>query len=138
VYKIMKEKIDELKNQIQEELLKDVPDEERLKKIAHQLSILRLKKGVRLGTFGSALCALKMNYKVERKGWNGKGMFLVYFSPLAHKAEMLSVEGHGTYPLAAFILMKTVDNLWIPWLASESDVLADDWYVVCDEDEEVK
>lgn len=81
--------------------------------------------------FGTALQALKLKQKVAREGWNGKGMYLVYYSPVAHGAEMLSVEGLNlSYPLLPFILMKTADEKLVPWLASQTDLLAEDWTIV--------
>lgn len=80
--------------------------------------------------FGSALTALRNNYKVARDGWNGKGMYLVYFSPVAHGMEILKVEGQCEKPLLPFILMKTSDDMLVPWLASQTDILAEDWTVV--------
>jgi hypothetical protein len=81
--------------------------------------------------FGQAIELLKQGNKVARQGWNGKRMFLVYFSPVAHSAEMLSVEGLGhSYPLLPYILMKTADDMLVPWLASQTDILSEDWEVV--------
>lgn len=81
--------------------------------------------------FGTAIVALKNKYKVAREGWNGKGMYLIYFSPVANGIEKLQVEGLGTdHPLLPFILMKTVDGMLVPWLASQTDILAEDWTVV--------
>lgn len=80
--------------------------------------------------FGVALSALKSGQRVARKGWNGKGMYLVHFSPVAHAMETLKVEGHDTKPLLPFILMKTADEMFVPWLASQTDILAEDWNVI--------
>lgn len=85
-------------------------------------------------SFGQALDYLKKEKKrVARKGWNGKGMYLVYFSPVAHRMDMLALEGgreNECLPLLPFILMKTADNMWVPWLASQTDILAEDWELV--------
>lgn len=66
--------------------------------------------------FSEALNLLKGNKKVYRSGWNGKGMWL--------QIEYPSVYGKVTLP---FIMMKTADNNFVPWLASQTDILADDW-----------
>lgn len=83
-------------------------------------------------TFGLAIEALKKGLRVARTGWNGKGMFLAYFSPVkenpAYADGMSIVE--ITHPLLPFIAMKTADDMWVPWLASQTDVLAEDWTVV--------
>jgi hypothetical protein len=81
--------------------------------------------------FGGALAALRDNKKVQRAGWNGKGMFLVMFSPVAHGMDdAFEIGGHGVLPLLPFIVMKTADDKWVPWLASQTDLLAEDWCIV--------
>lgn len=69
--------------------------------------------------FGEALDALKKGYKVARAGWNGKGMWLSMQVPDAHSKMSLP-----------YIYMKTADNHLVPWLASQTDVLAEDWMMV--------
>lgn len=84
-------------------------------------------------TFGMAIEALKLGRKVARTGWNGKSMYLVHFSPVSHGLEMLTVydkEEGTTLPLLPFILMKTADNCYVPWLASQTDILAEDYSIV--------
>jgi len=86
-----------------------------------------------VGSFGSALEELKNGNRVARTGWNGKGMYLTYFSPVAHGMEMLNIwdcENGTEKPLLPFIMMKTADDMYVPWLASQSDMLASDWLVV--------
>ncbi len=77
--------------------------------------------------FGSALAAIKMGMKVSRTGWNGKGMFLRLNwnqSPTV-KFE----QKNSGYEVLPFIVMKTADNKLVPWLASQTDLLAEDWIV---------
>lgn len=76
--------------------------------------------------FSDALQDLKNTHRIWRKGWNGKGMYLILFSPVAENLEILSVY-NVKYPLAPFIIMKTADNMHVPWLASQTDILANDW-----------
>ena len=60
-------------------------------------------------------------------------MWLVHFSPVSHGLEMLTVydkEEGTTLPLLPFILMKTADNCYVPWLASQTDILAEDYSIV--------
>ena len=78
-------------------------------------------------TYSQALDHLKNNVKMQRSGWNGKGMYLIYFSPVANGQEQLNIEGDQKLPLLPFIVMKTADNMFVPWLASQTDILADDW-----------
>ena len=76
--------------------------------------------------FGQAIEALKQGKKVAREGWNGKGMYLIYASPVAHNLETPFVYD-SELPL---ILLKTAGYMYIPWLASQTDMLAEDWEVV--------
>lgn len=73
--------------------------------------------------FGEAIRCLKAGGRVGRSGWNGKGMWLKL------------VEGYQVGPdlhilgrqLLPWIGMKTADGSFVPWLASQSDMLAEDW-----------
>jgi hypothetical protein len=84
--------------------------------------------------FGSAITALKNGYKVAREGWNGKGMFL-YHVP-ANKYQFTTTIGEsiadsdGKVEYGAYIAMKTAQGNVVPWLASQTDVLAEDWTVI--------
>lgn len=81
-------------------------------------------------SFSDALRTLKNGFKVSRSGWNGKGMYLKYFSPSAHGfADAFEIEGEAK-PLLPFIVMKTADDMYVPWLASQTDILAKDWCIV--------
>lgn len=74
-------------------------------------------------TFGQALDHLKEGDRVSRAGWNGKDMWLKL------------VEGYQVGPdkhvlgrrLLPWIGMKTADGSFVPWLASQTDLLAEDW-----------
>ncbi len=79
--------------------------------------------------FGNAVNAMEVGKKVARKGWNGKGMFLFIVAGDAWGFES-DIEGIDGLCGAPFICMKTADNKLIPWLASQSDVLAEDWQEV--------
>jgi hypothetical protein len=83
--------------------------------------------------FGMAIEAMKLGHKVARSGWNGNGMYLVLFDPARDNLQTLSITcGERTMPLALqpFIVMKTVQNTYVPWLASQTDMLSDDWRLV--------
>lgn len=82
-------------------------------------------------SFGHAVEAMKAGEKVRRAGWNGKGMWL----SLVSEMEWSTVSRHlgGTAVGAEYlpwIGMKTADNHFVPWLASQMDMLADDWQVI--------
>lgn len=66
--------------------------------------------------FGEAVDRLKMNQRVARSGWNGKNMYLELQTPDA-KSKM-------TLP---YIYMYTAQGDLVPWLASQTDILATDW-----------
>lgn len=78
--------------------------------------------------FGQAIDSMGSGYKVSRQGWNGKGMFL-FLIPIDWEfySDIEGIEGLPTEP---FICMKTADNKLIPWLASQADLLAEDWGIV--------
>lgn len=74
---------------------------------------------------GKAISELKSGKKVFRRGWNGKGMYL-FLIPIDWEF-YTDIEGIEDLPTAPFVCMKTADNKLIPWLASQADLLADDW-----------
>ena len=85
-------------------------------------------------TFGDALELLKAGKKVARAGWNGKGMFLFLVPGSNFKVNrppLLGIYTEGTeINYCPHIDMKTADDKIVPWLASQTDVLAEDWGVV--------
>lgn len=92
-------------------------------------------------TFGEAIEALKKGYRVSRKGWNGKGMFLFLHDGM----ECKSVEGpenvyiqtinelnekNGSVKFVPVICMKAAnDEVVVGWLASQTDMLSNDWTI---------
>ena len=84
--------------------------------------------------FGEAVRAMKHGQRVSREGWNGKGMFVFLVSGSSfnvNRPPLLGIypEGHAIQ-YRAHIDMKTVDGSIVPWVASQSDILAEDWEVV--------
>lgn len=77
-------------------------------------------------TFGLALEALKKGHRVARKGWNGKGQWL-YMIPASHWETTRGLELLDGRP---WIGIKTVDDKFMPWVASQSDMLVEDWEIV--------
>lgn len=69
--------------------------------------------------FGDAIQALKNGKRVARAGWNGKNMYLELQRPDEHSKMTLP-----------YIYMRTVQGDFVPWLASQTDVLSDDWITV--------
>lgn len=93
-------------------------------------------------TFGMAIEAMKKGKRVARKGWNGKGMWLSipftngpadipYYNIFGkHNGEYAHQNG-GTAKVTPFITMKAADgSIVMGWLASQTDMLAEDWLVV--------
>lgn len=84
-------------------------------------------------SFGDAMNFLKGGKKVARKGRNGKNMFLflatdIEFHTEADLACVSNLEGDLTLPA---IVMKTADDRFcVGWLASQTDMLSDDWFTV--------
>lgn len=76
-------------------------------------------------TFGQAIEAMKAGKKVARAGWNGKGMHL-------YLVEKFTKEWNDrpTWVYDPFIMMVTVTGSFVPWLASQTDMLSEDWMVV--------
>ncbi len=73
-------------------------------------------------TFGEALISLKSGGKVQRDGWNGKGLWLELQTPDAH-SKMTLPYLYLNYPDDA----QNTPGARVPWLASQTDVLAEDW-----------
>ena len=74
--------------------------------------------------FGSALGVLKRGFKLCRDNWNGKNMYIQYVP-----GDCWTV-GKDDLVTASFIGIKTVDNKFVPWLANQTDILAEDWTVI--------
>ena len=68
--------------------------------------------------FSNALNVLKSSDRVCRAGWNGKGMWLELQRPDA-----------GSKMSLPYIYMKTAGGELVPWVASQTDLLADDWEI---------
>ena len=78
-------------------------------------------------TFGLAVEAIKKGQKVARSGWNGKGMWI----GIHKEGGTFTRQECGTdLTYRDYIVMKTVDNQLVPWTASQTDVLAEDWKIV--------
>lgn len=105
--------------------------------------------------FSGALYHLKQGERVRRAGWNGKGMWLALVKPdrggpiyggpplrdhVLYGASFQQVRDAdyphhhmAAYPpprLLPWIGMKTADDCFVPWVASQADLLAEDWEIV--------
>ena len=82
--------------------------------------------------FGLAIEAAKMGKKIARAGWNGKDMyvFLAYEADFVTDADISEFD-QLEVEVGDMLIMKTAQNTFQPgWLASQADMLADDWYIV--------
>lgn len=83
--------------------------------------------------FGQALEQLKAGGRVARVGWNGKGMWLCYMPPVVIPEGMVNGRTRkfvpsGDLTVGGYFVMRTAQGVWQPgWLASQADMLADDW-----------
>ena len=84
--------------------------------------------------FGDALSALRRGEPVARSGWNGKGMFLYLVEGsqfVVNRAPLLGIYPAGTeIQYREHVDMKTADGSCVPWICSQSDLLATDWDLV--------
>ena len=81
--------------------------------------------------FGEAIAALKSGKLVARESWNGKGMWLILIVGEAVAQAIADRYGDGNaIPVLEAIYMKTATGELVPWLASQTDVLAEDWVVL--------
>lgn len=68
---------------------------------------------------GDAKVALQNGEKVARDNWNGEGQFLELQVPDQHSKMTLP-----------YIFINTVQGDKVPWIASQTDILSEDWYIV--------
>lgn len=93
----------------------------------HLNQVICRSKPLSMPPKGIAIEMLKDGHRVARKGWNGKGMFLRMVSG---KQYDVACGIARDLELAPWIGMKTADDKFVPWLASQSDMLAEDWVIV--------
>lgn len=70
-------------------------------------------------TFSWALWKLKEGFMVSRSGWNGPNQWVMLQEPDENSKMSLP-----------YIYIRTVQGDLVPWLASQTDLLADDWFIV--------
>ena len=78
--------------------------------------LMAISKSKYINDFSWAINQLKKGKRAERKGWNGKNMYIELYIP--------NENSKMTEP---YIFMKTAQGGLIPWLASQSDILSNDW-----------
>ena len=87
--------------------------------------------------FGLAIEAAKMGKRIARKGWNGKNMSVAYQKGYPdgipcnkNTAEAWGMQEGELFKCRPYLQMRCADGTFQMWLATQSDILADDWYVV--------
>lgn len=85
--------------------------------------------------FGEAIAVMKAGIPINRMGWNGRNMFLYYvpenrYEPTTQVAKA-RFDGNPV-PYRSYIAMKTVDGYVVPWVASQTDILSNDWQIAGD------
>lgn len=83
-------------------------------------------------SFGLALEAVKKGKRVARAGWNGKGMYVFLASGIEFftEADISEFDDQDVEVSDLLVLRTAQETLQPGWLASQSDMLADDWYIV--------
>ena len=72
--------------------------------------------------FGSALAMLKIGAALSRINWNAPGQYI--------RLQIPGVPHWGSKITLPYFYIRTVQGDLVPWLASQTDLLANDWYVV--------
>ena len=84
--------------------------------------------------FSSALISVRLGKRIARAGWNGKGMYVVfqaaYPQGIAINANTANATGIAQGTVCRFrpyLMMFTAQQDFVPWVASQTDILAMDW-----------
>ena len=87
--------------------------------------------------FADVLKDMKVGNHYERKGWNGRGMFITIQEgyPEGVKCNKNSSEAYGVklgsiIQVRPYLVIRSVDGMFVPWLPSQTDILATDWQKV--------
>lgn len=80
--------------------------------------------------FSDALDLIKEGKKLQRSNWNGKDMWVTICKDYSTHDVLFNVDWNEKRERLPFIIMKTVDDKLVPWLASQTDILADDWILI--------
>ena len=83
---------------------------------------------------GWAVATMRGGFRVRRAGWNGKGMYLAYQPgypdgiPINANTAKATGQPEGTVcRFLPYVMMRTAQGDFVPWLCSQTDLLADDW-----------
>lgn len=81
--------------------------------------------------FGKAIEAVKNGHRIQRKGWNGKNQYVELATCISYKNVTGNVVNvtHDAIGNAALAFVGT-SGVQLGWLASQADMLADDWTIL--------
>lgn len=86
--------------------------------------------------FSDALVLCKTGRKITREGWNGPGQFVVHQQGYtegiginANTAAAVDLPEGTVCKFAPYLMMRNAQGTFVPWLASQGDLLADDWLI---------
>jgi Protein of unknown function (DUF2829) len=84
--------------------------------------------------FSQALAACKAGSKITRTGWNGPGQYVVYqkgypdgIAINANTAQATGIPQGTVCSFAPYLMLRNAQGVFVPWLASQGDLLAEDW-----------
>lgn len=84
--------------------------------------------------FGDAIKELKLGKRLQRTGWNGKGLFIYLVPAARYPVQTGAAKEHfgegAMVPYAAYLALKNVDETVSTWAPSINDTLAEDWQVI--------
>jgi hypothetical protein len=91
----------------------------------------------RIMDFSEALRHVKAGKKIARSGWNGKAMYVVYQKAYPqgipinkNTADATGLPEGSVQKFLPYLMMRTADGSFVPWLISQTDALAEDWMVL--------
>ena len=82
---------------------------------------------------GDAIHLMRDGERMQRKGWNGKDMFIYIVPAASYPAQRGAAKAwageEAMIPYQEYVAMKTVGGTVVPWLCSQTDLLCDDWSI---------
>jgi len=87
--------------------------------------------------FSDALNLCKMGHRITREGWSGKSQYVVFQKgypegiPInGNTAEATGIPEGTVCKFEPYLMFRNAQGSFVPWLASQGDLLAEDWFVV--------
>lgn len=151
MHRMMEEMVEEIKKSLPDEVVSDIEElsklQARVVKCAMRNNIIDTREVKRINEllrkhffrennepaereafdFGEAIRRMKNGARVARNGWNGKGMFVMHCGV---DGEDYTLSDGMAVTRRDYLYMKAADDTVVPWVASQTDFLAEDWYEV--------